>query len=132
MKPFYKYCTLVSLSLTCANAHADFVSSSTKENTLSVKEALKKHDNENVILEGFILSQIRKDKYLFSDGTDKICVKIEKKENGKRIMPAEKFDEKQKIRIKGEVDKDNDYFKDKDICSEFKIEVYDVQLLGKK
>ena len=131
MKFFIKYCSIAFVALFCSNSYADFVSDTTTSNSpISVKEALTKANKTQVVLEGFILSQIRKEKYEFSDGKDTICVKIEHSKNGKKIMPSEDFNKTQKIRIKGEVDKDFEPFGDK--CDKVKIDVSNVELLNKK
>ena len=130
MKSFYKYCTFISMTLICSNSYAGFVDNTTQKNTVSVKEALKKEDKSTVILEGYILSEIRHEKYEFSDGKDTICVEIDDFDNGKRVMPEENFDKNQKIRIKGEIDKDFEPFGNK--CDKIKVDVKSVQLLDKK
>lgn len=58
-------------------------------------------DDAHVTLQGHIIKQISKDKYLFSDGTAKITVEIDRK-----YFPATPVNAKTKIEIRGEVDKD--------------------------
>lgn len=129
MKSFYKYCTLLTMSFICTNSYAGFKSDTTQMKTISVKEALQKDDKAVVVLEGYILSEIRHEKYEFSDGKDTICVEIDDYDNGKRVMPEKEFDKNQKIRIKGEIDKDFKPFGDK--CNKIKIDVKSVDLIDK-
>ncbi len=54
-----------------------------------------------VELEGFIVKQVGKEKFIFTDGQSEIRVEIDQK-----YMPADRFDERTRLRIRGEVEKD--------------------------
>ena len=58
-------------------------------------------DDQAVVLRGFILSKVDKEKYMFSDGTGQIRVDIDS-----RLFPFEKIDDKVKVELRGEVEKE--------------------------
>jgi uncharacterized protein (TIGR00156 family) len=67
----------------------------------NVQNVKTMNDDTEVILEGFLLKKISKEHYLFKDSTGKIEVEIDDKDfRGIVVTPNDK------IRIKGEVDKD--------------------------
>lgn len=67
--------------------------------TISVTQALKTPDNTMIALEGYILRQIGRDDYVFSDGTAEIKIEIDKHVwNGLTISPNDK------IQIYGKLD----------------------------
>jgi uncharacterized protein (TIGR00156 family) len=68
----------------------------------SVAEILKKPaDDVRVTLTGTLTRKVGHEKYLFSDGTGEIRVEIDDK-----IFPTSKVDDKTKVTIEGEVEKD--------------------------
>jgi len=68
----------------------------------SVSEILKKPvDDVRVSLQGTLTRKVGHEKYLFSDGTGEIRVEIDDK-----IFPTTKVDEKTRVTIEGEVEKD--------------------------
>lgn len=58
-------------------------------------------DDQEVKLEGYIIQKLGKERYLFSDGKNEIQVEIDDKD-----LPRKSFNEKHKVVIYGEVDKD--------------------------
>lgn len=58
-------------------------------------------DDQRVILRGHLVRQVSDDKYLFSDGLKEIRVEIDRKR-----FPAQSIDEKTRVEIVGEVEKD--------------------------
>ncbi len=73
---------------------------------VSLAEAQKLPDDSYVTIAGYITKQIKDDEYTFSDGTNSITVEIGRKDwRGLRVTP------KDKIIIKGKVDKDFTSFK---------------------
>ena len=68
----------------------------------SVSEGLENPiDDAPVVLEGYIVRQVEKKKYIFSDETAEIKVEISHK-----YFPATPIDDKTKVRIRGEIEKD--------------------------
>ena len=95
--------TSVVFALTLApTGMAQYSGPSAKAPQSSVAEVLKNpKDDKQVVLEGFITRQVGKDKYMFSDSTGEIRVEIERKH-----MPTTAFNDKTRVQIRGEVDKD--------------------------
>ena len=92
---------IASLAASIAMA-GGFTSKHSRENVISVKEALKLNDDAKVVLEGKIKSHIKSDKYEFVDKNgDVIVVEIDDKKWGNVTA-----NEDTPLRIKGEVDKD--------------------------
>lgn len=93
-----------SLALTLAaggTALAQYVGPSNVKLT-TVAEVLKSGtDDQHVALRGNLLKKVGSEKYEFSDGTGTIRVEIDKK-----IFPREPIDDKAKVEIQGEVEKD--------------------------
>lgn len=58
-------------------------------------------DDQVVTLTGHIVKQLGKEKYLFRDATGEIVLEIENE-----VMPAADFDDKTRVEITGEIDKD--------------------------
>ncbi|MFC0179803.1 NirD/YgiW/YdeI family stress tolerance protein [Thorsellia kenyensis] len=58
-------------------------------------------DDTRVLLEGYITEKVRNEKYLFSDGTGTIRVEIDDKD-----FPSQPVDEKTKVKIYGDLEKD--------------------------
>jgi uncharacterized protein (TIGR00156 family) len=68
----------------------------------SVAEILKKPvDDVRITLQGTLTRKVGHEKYLFSDGTGEIRVEIDDK-----LFPGTKVDEKTRVTIDGEVEKD--------------------------
>ena len=96
-------CT-VAVSLTClvTAASAQFAGPGATAAYNSVAEVLQHAmDDTRVELEGVITRQVGKDKFIFTDGKSEIRIEIDEKH-----MPAVKFDERTRVRIRGEVEKD--------------------------
>lgn len=58
-------------------------------------------DDDQVKLQGYLIQKVSSDKYVFSDGKHQIRVEIDQD-----VFPAQPFDEKVRIEIQGEVEKD--------------------------
>ena len=68
---------------------------------VAVKEVKNLKDDQWVTLEGHVDKRIGDEKYIFSDATGNITVKIDDKRwQGQNVSP------KDKVRIEGEIDKD--------------------------
>lgn len=92
---------LLAALLTTA-ASAQFVGPGATAPYRTVAEVLQRAiDDTRVELEGFITKQVGKDKFIFTDGKSEIRIEIDAK-----YMPPEKFDERTRVRIRGEVEKD--------------------------
>lgn len=84
-----------------APATAQYVGPTTLKPT-TVAEVLKSGtDDQQVLLRGQLLRKVGSEKYEFSDGTGTIRVEIDKK-----IFPREPIDDKTRIEIQGEVEKE--------------------------
>lgn len=80
--------------------YAQYVGPSTQIQPKSVAEILKNPgDNQVVVLQGHIIKNIGKKKYIFSDGTAEIRVEIDA-----RHMPTQPIDQKTKVQLTGEVE----------------------------
>jgi uncharacterized protein (TIGR00156 family) len=91
---------LVALAFS-GGASAQFVGPSSVKLT-TVAEVLKNGtDDQHVALRGNLLKKVGSEKYDFSDGTGTIRVEIDKK-----IFPREPIDEKTKLELQGEVEKE--------------------------
>lgn len=92
----------VSIFSFASGASAQYVGPSSQTAPRSVAEILKNPvDDQAVVLRGFILRQVGNEKYIFSDGTAEIRVDIDNK-----LFPLEKIDDKVKVELRGEVEKD--------------------------
>ncbi len=81
------------------DAASQFVSDSTSVHTVAAVKKMK--DNSWFTLEGNIVKQIRKERYLFRDQSGEVEVEIDdEKWKGRKVDPGTK------IRISGEVEKD--------------------------
>ncbi|MBX9716332.1 MAG: NirD/YgiW/YdeI family stress tolerance protein [Burkholderiaceae bacterium] len=97
-KPLVSF-VLVSLAVSVS---AQFVGPGAASPYRTVAEILKSApDDMRVELEGFIVKQVGKEKFIFTDGQSEIRVEIDQK-----YMPADRFDERTRLRIRGEVEKD--------------------------
>lgn len=68
----------------------------------TVAEILKNPvDDVQVSLQGHLVRQVGKEKYFFSDGTGEIRVEIDTEH-----FPATRIDDKTKVRLQGEIEKD--------------------------
>ncbi len=79
---------------------AQFVGGPLTVNTVAdvVKNA---RDEQLVVLEGYLVEQVRHEKYTFRDATGQILVDIDDK-----VFAGQRVDPKTKIRIEGEFDKE--------------------------
>ncbi|WP_186645665.1 YgiW/YdeI family stress tolerance OB fold protein [Fluviispira vulneris] len=115
---------LVSLVVSLG-AHSEFVSSKKPDNVMTIKAALELKDKDHVVIVGRIIKEFSREKFLVADSTGEVCVEI-----NKEIMPTEKFDETNDLKISGEIDKDFKLNGDK--CEKFKIDAKSVEILKSK
>lgn len=92
----------VSIFSFASVASAQYVGPSSQTAPRSVADILKNPvDDQAVVLRGFILRKVGNEKYIFSDGTAEIRVDIDAK-----LFPLEKIDDKVKVELRGEVEKE--------------------------
>lgn len=92
----------VVAALAVAAASAQFTGPGATAPHRSVADVLQNAvDDARVDLEGYIMRQVGREKFIFSDGQAEIRIEIDAKH-----MPAERFDERTRVRIHGEVEKD--------------------------
>lgn len=85
-----------------AAAFAQYVGPSTTPAYRSVADVLKSPtDGAPVAFEGYIVRQVGKEKYIFSDRISEIRIEIDQKH-----FPATPINENTKVRIRGEIEKD--------------------------
>jgi uncharacterized protein (TIGR00156 family) len=119
MKNYIKYISVISLFTVASNAEAGFVNPSPSNagqnpnvaqsfnhhtyQPATVAQAKALHDDQKVILTGFIIQQLpgsKGDKFIFQDeNKGQITVDIDYGQ-----MPSRKFDSKTKLHLYGEVD----------------------------
>ncbi len=88
--------------MTATTACAAYKGPSAREHANNtVREALNAKDDQEMALEGFIVNHLRKDKYTFRDKTGSIVIEIDKED-----LYNIDIDDKTRVRIIGEVDKD--------------------------
>lgn len=94
--------SFAGLSVMVAPATAQYVGASETPTYKSVAEVLKHPvDDAAVSFEGYLIKKIAANKYIFSDGAAQIRVDIDKKK-----FPANPINEKTKVQIRGEVEKE--------------------------
>jgi uncharacterized protein (TIGR00156 family) len=67
----------------------------------TIVAAAAARDDTPVVLEGYLIQQVSKDKYIFSDGKDQIRVEIDSK-----VFPGVTVNERTRVRIHGEVEQE--------------------------
>lgn len=83
-------------------AHAQYTGPSKEPVYKSVAEILKTSvDDRSVVLTGHVLKKVSNEKYTFSDGDQEIRVEIDDD-----IFPTTPIDEKTRVEIRGELEKD--------------------------
>jgi uncharacterized protein (TIGR00156 family) len=93
---------LVATSTVSPPGFADYRGPGTQPGEITVKQILDKpHDEQVVVLQGTIVRQEKKDRYVFTDGTGEIRVEIAAKK-----FPAEPVVPTTRVQIHGEVEKD--------------------------
>lgn len=93
----------VAAAVACVtSAHAQYAGPSSQVTHNTVAAVLKNPvDDQAVVLRGFLTKKVGNEKYLFSDGTGEIRVDIDNKR-----FAGQKIDEKTKVELHGEVEKD--------------------------
>ena len=93
---------LIGLSSIAVPAAAQYVGTSTAPSYATVSEVLKDPiDDVPVTFEGYLVKKIANKKYIFSDGVAQIRVDIDPKH-----FPTTPINEKTRVVIRGEVEKD--------------------------
>lgn len=93
---------LIATTLAASAALAQYTGPSSTTQYRSIADVLKNPvDDAAVTLEGHLIKQVGKEKYLFSDGTSEIRVEIDAKD-----FPPTPIDEKTLVQIRGEIEKD--------------------------
>jgi uncharacterized protein (TIGR00156 family) len=92
--------------LFAATAAAQYVGPSTKNAAAPVYKSIADVladpvDDAPVTLEGFLIKEVGKEKYILSDGKSEVRVDIDRKH-----FPTTPVDDKTRIQIRGEVEKD--------------------------
>ncbi len=83
-----------------ASAQAQFVSDKPAAAVSTVQEVLKNgRQDQLATLEGYILEQVKRKKYVFADDTGRIIAEIPDK-----VFRGQRVDPKTKIRIEGELE----------------------------
>lgn len=92
---------LTTISLLASNTLlAQYTGPGSSSEYKSVNDVLNNPiDNSKVVLEGYIINQINAEEYTFSNGKDQIVIEIDRNKFQSSV------DEKTKVRISGEVDK---------------------------
>lgn len=90
------------LALASSFAVAQYAGPGTTPVYTSIAEVLRSAPDDAVVdLQGMLIKQVGKEKYILSDGKDQIRVEIDAKD-----FPTVRIDERTKVRIRGEVEKD--------------------------
>jgi uncharacterized protein (TIGR00156 family) len=94
---------LAMTSVVCASAAQAQYAGPTSQVTHGTVAAVLKNpvDDQAVVLRGVLTKQVGNEKYIFSDGTGEIRVDIDTKR-----FAGQKVDEKTKVELHGEVEKD--------------------------
>lgn len=101
-RPILFLSAFAASSLFAAQASAEYTGPSTTPTYKTIAEVLKNPvDDTQVVLEGHLLREVGKEKYMFSDGKAEVRVDIDHK-----LMPATAVNEKTRVQIRGEIEKD--------------------------
>jgi uncharacterized protein (TIGR00156 family) len=99
---FGKITLIIAVLLLATSVYAGFKGPGAIPKVETVQSISNLHDDRNVTLEGYLIKKIKSEHYLFKDGTGEIEVEIDDEDfRGKQVTPQTR------IRIIGEVDKDN-------------------------
>lgn len=93
---------LLAVSTLCIAlaTQAQYVGPTTQTRAHSVAEILRNPvDDQKVVLKGYILKEVGKNRYMFSDGTGEIRVEINRDR-----FPLQRVDEKTMVELSGEVE----------------------------
>ncbi|WP_319379546.1 NirD/YgiW/YdeI family stress tolerance protein [Thiomicrorhabdus sp.] len=117
MNAHLKY-TLAAFAIACTSSvSAAYIGPSDTPSYQTVKQInANPVDDAPVTLQGFIIKQLRNDKYLFSDGTGEIRVDIDH-----QYFPPQPISDKTKVRLRGEIEKD--YLQSPEIDVEAPLEI---------
>lgn len=107
--------TALASVIAFAPAQAQFVGG--PSNVTTVKNLLDSgKDDQLATLEGYIVQQVKHEKYMFRDSTGEMLVEIDDE-----VFKVQRVDPKTKVRIDGELERD---FMEKD-----KVDVYNLTIL---
>lgn len=107
--------TALASVIAFAPAQAQFVGG--PSNVTTVKNLLDSgKDDQLATLEGYIVQQVKHEKYMFRDSTGEMLVEIDDE-----VFKGQRVDPKTKVRIDGELERD---FMEKD-----KVDVYNLTIL---
>lgn len=98
---YIRLLTLAIMLVLSASAHAGFEGPGANLMVVSVSSINELDDDEEVILEGYIVKKVRKELYLFKDKTGEVKVEIDDKLLRNLTVTPETL-----LRIKGEVESD--------------------------
>jgi uncharacterized protein (TIGR00156 family) len=97
-----KILSTAAILLAATSASAQYAGPGASPAFTNIKDVLgSAPDNARVELVGYVTRQVGKEKYIFNDGTGEIRVEIDAKD-----FPQVRIDEKTKVRIGGEVEKE--------------------------
>lgn len=92
--------TAAALMMAVAPAQAQFVGG--PSTTISVKQLVDTgRDDQLVTLEGYLVEQVKHEKYTFRDATGTVLVEIDDE-----VFMGQRVDPKTKVRLEGEFEKD--------------------------
>ncbi|PTU32996.1 NirD/YgiW/YdeI family stress tolerance protein [Stenotrophobium rhamnosiphilum] len=93
---------VTGLTTFASAATAQYIGPSSSATYKSIDEVTKNPvEDMPVVLEGYLIRKVGKEKYIFSDGKKEIRVEIDQKH-----FPATAISEKTRVQIRGEVEKD--------------------------
>lgn len=89
-------------AISFSSAQANYIGPSSIKTIGTVAEILKDPvDDQRVLLRGYLIKQVGKEKYIFSDGSNQIRVEIDYE-----VFRGQTVDEKTRVELVGEVEKD--------------------------
>jgi uncharacterized protein (TIGR00156 family) len=89
------------LMFSSTNVTAQYLGPGAQPPSQSVATALSAKDDSLVDISGYIIKQLTHEKYIFSDGKDQIRIEIDSD-----VFPSRGINEKTRVRLRGEVEKD--------------------------
>lgn len=96
-----KLIIILFVSMLSSTVSAAFIGTGASSGASSVKSIVSMSDDQNIVLEGYIVKQIRSEHYIFKDATGEVEVEIDHEDFKGFAVTAST-----KIRITGEIDKE--------------------------
>jgi uncharacterized protein (TIGR00156 family) len=88
----------------CIEAAADYRGPGARPGDFTVRTLLESaKDDQSVVLQGSIVRKLKEQRYVFSDGTGEVEIEID---NEKKMFAGHTVDDKTRVEISGEVEKD--------------------------